>query len=605
MNEILREKLKTLPDSPGCYLMKQEGQIIYVGKAKSLKNRVRSYFSGALQSPKTRALVQKIDDFETIICASELEAFLLENNLIKRNQPYYNILLKDDKRYPYLRIDLNEPFPRLTIARRVKKDGAKYFGPYLGASSIRQIFDLLRRLYPIRNCRHRLPLKNPIRPCVQHQIGRCGAPCANLISQDEYGKVIADLIAFLKGDTRRAMEDLQEKMQAASAALQFEKAKEYYDTMQDIRGLFEKQAVESAAMDDMDIVHVYFDDIDAMASILLVRKGKLIASRLYLLEKEGQSEEKEVLEALLSAYYAENEPPREIVCKEFEGREALFESLSALHEKKIYHSEGLRGKKRQLLSIAKKNAIDALRQRSLKKQVKYQREALAMQELMRLLGFDESLRRMEAFDISNTQGALSVASMTVMIDGALAKKEYRHFKIQTVEGANDFLSIKEVVSRRLRRALEEDEKRRWPMPDVIMIDGGKQQLRFAMEAMQELGLSLPIFSLAERLEEIFLPGREESILLDRKSNALHLIVRLRDEAHRFAISHHRSLRSKTMAKSSLEEIPLIGSQRRRNLLLAFGSIKQMQDKSVEDFMAVKGMTKQAAENVYDALHARK
>lgn len=602
MNQVLEEKLKSLPDSPGCYLMKENGQIIYVGKAKNLKNRVKSYFQSRDHSPKTQALVSKIDDFDIILCPSELDAFLLENNLIKKHQPHYNILLKDDKSYPYLRMDFNEPFPKISIARKPKKDGAKYFGPYIGAGSIRQVLELLQRLYPIRNCKLKLPAKKALRPCLQYQLGACPAPCARLISEEDYKKIALELQSFLNGNTKEAKRLLNEKMNKASSELNFEKAKEYYDSLKSLDRLFGSATVESINGENLDVFAIHFDEADACISLLMVRDGKLIATRNFILENESKEDEDSLLEEALISYYRDNTPAKEIVIKPFENREALLGYLSSVYKFKVYALDGTRGRKRELLLTAKKNAMDTLRRRSEKKEIRHQREEIAMQELMRALGFKEDLKRMEAFDISNTQGTLSVASMTVMIGGKIAPKEYRHFRIKTVEGANDFASMKEVLTRRLLRSVSPSEGSPWPLPDVILIDGGKQQLRFALEAMEEVSVSIPIFSLAERLEEVFLPGREDSILLDRRSNAQRLIVQLRDEAHRFAISYHRGLRNKAMTKSSLETIEGIGPQRRRQLLLKFGSIKRLQTKSLDEILSVKGMNKKSAENLYEWLH---
>lgn len=602
MNQVLKEKLKSLPDSPGCYLMKENGQIIYVGKAKNLKNRVRSYFQSREQSPKTMALVSRIEDFDIILCQSELDAFLLENNLIKKHQPHYNILLKDDKSYPYLRMNLNESFPRISIARKPKKDGAKYFGPYIGAGSVKQVLELLQRLYPIRNCKLSLPLKAPCRPCLQYQLGACPAPCARLIDEEGYKKIALELQDFLNGNTSKAKALLKEKIDRASSELNFERAKEYYDSLKSLDRLFGSSSVESANGESLDVFAIHFDDADACISLLNVREGKLIATRNFILENESKEDEDSLIEEALLSYYRDNIPAKEIVVKPFENRDGFMEYLSSLYKFRVYFSDGARGRKRELFLTARKNAMDALRRRAEKNDIRAQREEIAMQELMKALGFSEDLKRMEAFDISNTQGTLSVASMTVMLSGKIAPKEYRHFRIKTVEGANDFASMKEVLTRRLQRSIKIGDEKPWPLPDVILIDGGKQQLRFALEAMHELKLSIPIFSLAERFEEVFLPNREESILLDRRSNALRLIVRLRDEAHRFAISYHRGLRNKTMTKSSLESIEGIGPARRRQLLLKFGSIKNLQGKSLEEISSVKGMNKKSAEKLYEWLH---
>ncbi len=603
MNDTLALKIKNLPDSPGCYLMKEQGQIIYVGKAVNLKNRVRSYFQKTEHTPKVEAMVSRVDDFDIVLARTNLEALLLECNLIKLHRPFYNILLKDDKAYPYIRIDLNDPFPRVTLARRVQKDGTKYFGPYIGASAVRDVLELLKKTFPLRTCSHALPLKNPMRPCMNYEIGRCLAPCAGKCTQEEYAKQIEQVITFLSGHYQTVLNDLKRQMNAASAALEFEKAAILRDRITDVEGLMQRQQVNETNGVERDIIALCQDGLDAMAQVLFIRRGKMVGAESYPLKGAGTDDPAEVLGEFLLQYYDERKPAREVLCA------ALPNDLEELNEYLREKRQGAcdllvpqRGDKRALVLLCEKNARDALQKRNQNEQIKRERTIGACEELGRVVGMDKVPHRIEGYDISNTQGILSVASMVVFIDGEPAKQEYRHYRIKTVEGANDFASMNEVLGRRFRRAMSDDPKEKWVMPDLVLIDGGPEQLRFAREAMLQTGADVPMFGLAKRLEEIFLPNQEQSILLDRKSPALHLIQRIRDEAHRFAITHHTGLRGKATVHSQLDDIPGIGTTRRRALLQAFKSIKAIKEADVDALCAVSGMTRPAAESVYAWAH---
>ncbi len=602
MNDTIRLKLGLLPDSPGCYLMKQEGRIIYVGKAVNLKNRVHSYFRQTAHTPKVAAMVSHIDDFDIVLCNTNLEALLLESNLIKLHKPYYNILLKDDKRYPYIRIDLNEPFPRLSIARQPQDDGAKYFGPYIGANAIRQVMDLLRRAFPLRTCKLKLPLARPIRPCINYDIGQCLGPCAGLCTQEEYRAVVEKVLAFLRGRYQPVIEQLEEDMRRAARALQFERAAELRDCIRDVRGLMEQQNVQRPDAVQQDIIALCQDGLDAMAQVMYIRGGKMLGADAFSLPREGKEDPEEVLSAFLLQFYADRMPAREVIVEAAGDIEEMEQWLRARREGPVTLTVPQRGDKRALVLTAKKNAQDALSRRNANRKVKEERTTGAVKELAEALGLDFVPRRIEGFDISNTQGQLSVASMVVFIDGEPAKKEYRHFRIRTVEGANDFASMNEVLKRRFLRTQREKEEERWPLPDLVLVDGGMEQLKFARAAMLETGIEVPMFGLAKRLEEIYLPGREEPVRLDPRSPALHLIQRVRDESHRFAITHHRNLRAKSGVHSRLEDIPGIGPGRRRALLAHFRTMKAIGEASEEELRQVKGLSAPAAHSVYLALH---
>lgn len=604
MNDAIRLKLSLLPDSPGCYLMKQEGRIIYVGKAVNLKNRVHSYFRQTAHTPKVAAMVSHIDDFDIVLCNSNLEALLLESNLIKLHKPYYNILLKDDKRYPYIRIDLNEPYPRLSIARQPQDDGAKYFGPYIGANAIRQVMDLLRRAFPLRTCKLKLPLARPIRPCINYDIGQCLGPCANRCTQEEYREVVERVLGFLRGRYQPVIDQLERDMQRAARNLQFERAGELRDCICDVRGLMEQQNVQRADAVQQDIIALAQDGLDAMAQVMYIRGGKMLGADAFSLPREGKEDPEEVLSAFLLQFYSERIPAREVIVEAASGLEETELWLRERREAPVTLSVPRRGDKRALVLTAKKNAEDALARRNANMKIKEERTTGAVKELAQALGLDFVPRRIEGFDISNTQGTLSVASMVVFLDGEPAKKEYRHFRIKTVEGANDFASMNEVLKRRFLRTQREEEGERWPLPDLVLVDGGMEQLRFARAAMLETGIEVPMFGLAKRLEEIYLPDREEPIRLDQRSPALHLIQRVRDESHRFAITHHRNLRAKSGVHSRLEDIPGIGPGRRRALLAHFRTMKAIGEASEEELQKVRGLSASAARSVYQALHAQ-
>ncbi len=602
LSDSLKVKLDLLPSSPGCYLMKQKGEIIYVGKAVNLKNRVRSYFTQQEHTPKVAAMMQHVDDVDIMLCATNLEALMLECNLIKRHKPYYNILLKDDKHYPYLRLSRQEVFPRLTITRKAVNDGAQYFGPYIGANALRQVFQLLRRIFPLRTCSLKLPLSRPVRPCVNYEIGQCLGPCANKCTREEYSLVVEDVISFLKGQYKPIVAQLKQQMLKASEQMQYEKAGELHNAIQDIMGLMEQQNVLNARGSEQDIISLWQDDLDAMVQVLFVRGGKMIGGDAFALTREGREDPENVLDGFMLQFYENQKPAREVLVSASGDMETMEAWLRDKRGGAVTLAIPQRGAKKELIRMAQKNARDALEKRNARAQIKKERTIGASQELAKALGLSFVPRRIEGFDISNTQGAQSVASMVVFIDGEAAKKEYRRFRIKTVEGANDFASMNEVVSRRFARARHEDESQRWPLPDLILIDGGPEQLKFAREAMLQEGFQVPMFGLAKKMEEIWLPNEDTPVVLSRRSAALHLIQRIRDESHRFAITHHRGLRDKHSLHSRLEDVPGIGPARRRALLAHFGSIKGITEASEEDLAKVKGMSAPAAKALYAALH---
>ena len=605
--EKLEEKIRMLPDSPGCYLMKDaSGEIIYVGKAVNLKNRVRSYFRDTAHTPKVAAMIAHIDDFDILLCETNLEALILECNLIKRHKPYYNILLKDDKHYPYLKVDMRQPFPRLELCRKMEKDGAKYFGPYIGANAVRQVIEAVRDVFPIRSCKQVLPPKSPKRPCMNYDIGRCLAPCAGKCTEETYREMVEGVLSFLGGDYDGVLKKLRKDMEEAAAALRFEKAAAIRDKIRDVQGLMERQIALWTDRSEQDLIALAQDGLDAMIQILYVRGGRMVGGDHFALPREGGEEPGEVIASFLTQYYEQaGLIPRNVLCQTLP--EGAAEQLELwLREKKgsaVTVATPQRGEKHELVLLAEKNARDALMKRNARRTIHEERTVEAAKNLGKILGMDRYPRRIEGYDISNTQGVQSVAAMVVFIDGEPAKKEYRHFRIKTVEGANDFASLYETLSRRYAHAAREAEEgteqgKFTDLPDLILIDGGPQQLRFARQAILDLGIEPPaMFGLAERLEEIWLPDAEEPILLDHRTPELQLVQRVRNEAHRFGIIHHRALRGKASIHSQLEDIPGVGPARRKALLKAFGSLKAIKAVDLETLAGVPGMNRAAAEAV--------
>ena len=605
--EKLEEKIRMLPDSPGCYLMKDaSGEIIYVGKAVNLKNRVRSYFRDTAHTPKVAAMIAHIDDFDVLLCETNLEALILECNLIKLHKPYYNILLKDDKHYPYLKVDMRQPFPRLELCRKMEKDGAKYFGPYIGANAVRQVIEAVRDVFPIRSCKQVLPPKNPKRPCMNYDIGRCLAPCAGKCTEETYREMMEGVLSFLGGDYDSVLKKLKKDMEEAAAALRFEKAAAIRDKIRDVQGLMERQIALRTDRSEQDLIALAQDGLDAMIQILYVRGGRMVGGDHFALPREGGEEPGEVIASFLTQYYEQaGLIPRNVLCQTLP--EGAAEQLEFwLREKKgsaVTVATPQRGEKHELVLLAEKNARDALMKRNARRTIHEERTVEAAKNLGKILGMDKYPRRIEGYDISNTQGVQSVAAMVVFIDGEPARKEYRHFRIRTVEGANDFASLYETLSRRYAHAAREKEEgaaegKFTDLPELILIDGGPQQLRFARQAILDLGMEPPaMFGLAERLEEIWLPDAEEPILLDHRTPELQLVQRVRNEAHRFGIIHHRTLRGKASIHSQLEDIPGVGSARRKALLKAFGSLKAIRAADTETLAAVPGMNRAAAEAV--------
>ena len=601
MNEVLRNKISQLPETSGVYLMKNKaGEIIYVGKARVLKNRVGQYFHNTQKYVKVAAMVAQIEDLEYIICDSEMEALVLEANLIRRHRPYYNILLKDDKHFPYVRVDFKEDFPRFEVVRAVKPDGAKYFGPYIAAHVIRDVLDNIYKTYPLRTCKKDIQkaLARHERPCLNYAMGRCYAPCAGRISRAEYHAQVQEVADMLGGGQATLRREMKQKMLDASEKRQYEQAAKYRDKLRLIERIAEKQKAGFPNLSDKDVFGAAKGALVSVVQAFLVRDGELSVAQKYWLS-EGETES-EILSAFLLQYYESSSsvPKMIYVSDEIDDHELIEQWLSDKKGSKVRVIVPARGDHKKLADMAKKNAQDAIKLKETEKK----KRVLAMENLKQALQLPVLPSRMECYDISNTQGTDSVASMVVFEEGAPAKKQYRKFKIKTVQGANDFASMSEVLERRLLRALKSTDGFD-KLPDLIIVDGGKGQLSAAMDVLYSLGLEeLPICGLAKREEEIFLPHRPDPVLLPKNSLELRLMTRIRDEAHRFAITYHRNLREARQSKSVLDSIPGVGEKRKRQLLRAYKSVDAIRRATPEELHEKSGIPKPLAKTVYEYLH---
>lgn len=598
------ERLADFPEKPGVYIMKDKrNRIIYVGKAVSLKNRVRSYFQSHKNLPvKVASMVSRIEDIEYIVTDSEVEALILECNLIKFHKPRYNILLRDDKQYPYIRITLNERFPRIEVVRTVKKDGARYFGPYANAGAMREAIDVINKIFPIRSCKKDLS-EVPIdeRPCLNYHIKRCLAPCQGFVKDEEYNEMINNIIMFLEGKRETLVKQLKDRMQEAAEKLDFERAAVLRNQISALEKVLEKQKVVSTDMIDQDIIAMARGSGIVCIQVFFIREGKLISREPFILNNTDDIERQEILTSFVKQFYnnAHFIPKEIIIDEDIDDRDTIEEWLSRKKGQNVYVLIPKRGEKKKLAQMVAENARAYLEQVESREERERIRNLQALEELKKFLNLKELPQRIEAFDISNTQGTESVASMVVFEDAQPKKEDYRKFKIKTVEGPNDFESMKEVISRRFKRALSGDRKFQ-KLPDLLLIDGGKGQLKYAREALKELGLShILTIALAEEYEHIFVEGRDDPIVLPENSEALFLVQRVRDEAHRFALSFHRSLRSKRNLRSVLDDIPGIGKARRLALLKTLGGLEGIKRATLEELAAVPGMNRKAAQAVHE------
>lgn len=579
LSSDLQSKLAHLPESPGCYLFKNEHQdIIYIGKAAVLADRVRSYFQkSADHSPKTSLLVDQVADLETIVTRSELEALILESNLVKRHKPRFNVVLRDDKQYPYVRLPIKDDFPRLSIVRRVQKDGALYYGPYTPANALRETLKVIKHVFPLATCT--IDINGTAdRACIEFEIKRCMAPCTGNQTKAEYHQIVKQVRQFLEGRDHELLDDLRTRMEAAADREEFEEAARLRDRLFKIERMLEKQRITQTSAVDQDVIGLSRQGAAVDLQILFVRGGLLIGRKDFFWPESADASDEELVRSAIEQFYnKDGQPPRELLIPtDLEDTTLIQQWLSEKRGESVRVCSPERGTKHQLVLLAEENAAAAvanhLRDEELDRQ--------AGEELKRMLRLDQAPRRIEGFDISNTMGNQSVASMVVWEDGQMKKMDYRRFKIQTVVGANDFASMKEVVTRRYGR--EEN----LPQPDLILIDGGLGQLAAALEGLKAVGQqSLPILGLAkargEKEERVFLAGRKNPIALKPQSPSTHLLQRIRDEAHRFAITFHRKLRSKVLISSKLDHVIGIGEIRRDRLLERFGSLEQLASASDE------------------------
>ena len=606
----LQTKLENLPTSPGVYLMKNDqGEIIYVGKAINLRNRVRSYFRELKpDQAKTKALVKHIADLEYIIADNELEALVLECNLIKKYRPKYNINLKDDKTYPFLKIT-NEDYPQVLVTRRVLKDGARYYGPYPSVNELRNSLELIRKIFPFRSCKQKVFTND--RPCLNAHIQMCYAPCIGRISKEEYNEMIEQVALFFEGKQDGLVKQLQKEMEAAAENLEFEQAARLRDQLQAVEQIMTQQKAVLGGEDDQDIIAMARGINQCCVQIFFVRGGKIIGRENYFLRGTDDSSRGEVIASFMKQFYLTSQfIPRNILLEtELEEQAVLEQWLTEKRESRVYLKVPKRGQAKELVDLVGRNASEALARQEQEETHQEQRTTGALEKLQDALGLDVLPRRMECYDISNTQGAESVASMVVFVDGKPKKDQYRRFKIKTVEGANDYASLREVLMRRFKHGLteqaegEDNQGKFSTFPDVIMMDGGRGQVNVALEVLKELQLDIPVCGMVKdnrhRTRGLYYNNVE--IPMDDHGEPFLLITRMQDEAHRFAITYHRSLRGKRNLASVLDDIPGVGEKRKKNLLKHFGSFTKIREASVEELQEVEGINRTVAEEIYTYL----
>jgi len=599
----LKEQLKTLSDRPGVYIFKDKlGKIIYVGKASSLRIRVRSYFSSSARlSSKLERLVDSINDLEAIVTNSEYEALILENNLIKKYRPDYNVLLKDDKTFPYLKIDLKNDWPTVRITRRFHKDGDRYFGPFISAYSLRQTMKLIRKIFPFRSC-NRIITGKDARPCIEYHIKSCLGPCIGAVSREEYNDIIKQVILFLEGKQEQLIQALRNRMEEASQQLQYEKAALLRDQIQAIENVVENQRIAVTVRGDEDAIALAQTKDLAYVEIFFIRNNKLIGRDYALLNGIRDEEPGQIMTSFVKQYYSSTSaiPPLILLQFPIDESDVISRWLSHQTGASVKLRVPQRGIKKQLINIVEENARQGLALYQAK-QSKLIESALVLEELKDRLGLRRMPLRIEGYDISNIRGNQAVGSMAVFSKGLSKRADYRRFRIKTVSGIDDYAMIQEILRRRFKRSIAADDK--WSAtPDLVLIDGGKGHLNAAVETLEELGLgSIPATSLAKENEDVFVPGRSQPLNIPRTSAALHLLQRVRDEAHRFAIGYHHKLRQKESIVSALDSVPGIGPKRKKDLLKKFGSVRSIREASIGELSQVPGITSSLAEKVKEYL----
>lgn len=611
----IAEELKKLPQKPGVYLMKDaDGHVIYVGKAINLKNRVRQYFqSSRNQTAKTQSMVPHIREFEYIVTDSEMEALLLECNLIKKYHPYYNILLKDDKTYPYIKVTIQEDYPRIFLTRRMDKDKAKYYGPFTDVLAAKETVETLHKLFPIRKCKKVFPRDiGRERPCLNHHIGQCMAPCSGNVPKETYQVYIKDAMDFLEGKHDAILKKMEQEMMQAAESMEFEKAAALRDKIRAIRSVAEKQKISNTGLGDVDVIAFVRAFTECLVQVFFIRGGKMTGRENFTLTALEEQSRAEILTAFVKQFYSGTAYiPKEIILQEalLEEENALIAAyLSERRGSKVVLTVPVKGEKQKLVELAHKNAMLIFEQFGEKMRREEQRTKGAMEEVRAALGLEGSLRRVEAYDISNTQGFESVGSMVVFEDGRAKNSDYRKFKIKTVIGANDYASMKEVITRRLNHALRERAEGKATsftrLPDLILMDGGKTQVHAAEEVLLSFGMEIPVCGMVkdDKHRTRGLLFQEKEIKLSLTSEGFKLVTRIQDEVHRFAITYHRKLRDERNLHSVLDDIKGIGTVRRKALMRHFGSIERIAAAEVADLLEAEGMTIPAAEAVYLFFH---
>ena len=595
----IQEQLKKLPGEPGVYLMKDENdKIIYVGKAISLKNRVRQYFqSSKNHSSKVKSMVKNIKSFEYIITDSELEALILECNLIKKYRPKYNVLLRDDKTYPYIKVTVNEDYPRVLKVRRVLKDKAKYFGPYTNVEAVNDTLDVIRNIYPIRTCNIDIDraIKNKMRPCLNYHIKRCIGPCTGHVSKVEYNKMIEEILLFLSGKEEKLIEILKEKMNKCSMEFNFEEAAIYRDKILNLQEMMQKQKIDVSTDNvNQDIIAMAYNDEEACVQSFFIRHGKVVGREHFILEGTKDSSKEAILSSFVKQFYMKAEYiPKEIIIEsEIEDQGVLEEWLSNIKGQKVFIRIPQKGDKKSLIAMVKKNAIEYLEKFSSLNKRKYEKSEGALIELAEVIGLEKAPRRIESYDISNIQGVDSIGAMVVFTNGLKDKKEYRRYKIKTVEGPNDYDSMAEILERRLQKG---------DFPDLILLDGGKGQVSAVQKVFDKYNIDIPLWGMYKddrhRTKGLICATKE--IELDRTSNLYRFVASIQEEVHNYAISYHRSLRNKSLTKSTLDDISGVGEKRKKALLSHFKNIEEIKNASIEELSEIDGLNKRVAQNIYD------
>ncbi|MGI6131709.1 MAG: excinuclease ABC subunit UvrC [Bacillota bacterium] len=609
----LDDTLAGLPTSPGVYLMRDDtGQVIYVGKAINLRNRVRSYFQSSRgHSPKVQRMVERIADIDYLVTGSELEALILECNLIKKHRPHYNVRLRDDKTYPFIRVTVNEPYPRIFMTRTVVRDGSRYFGPYTDVPAVRETLRMLKTLFPLRQCSRKFDPETPARrPCLNFHIRRCLGPCAGQVEPRLYREMVDEVVLFLEGRQVDLIESLRRRMEAAADGLDFEQAARLRDQMRAVEKVVEKQRIVSDTGVDQDVIAFATDPWGACVRVMFVRDGKIVGSEHFMLGGADGADDAEMLSAFIKEYYSEDSVvPRELLLQAaIDDADILEKWLAGRRGGAVSIKTPQRGARRRLVELAAENAREYLARARAAEQSEMRTRMDGLAELAAYLKLDAPPARIECYDISNLQGTDAVGSMVVFEEGRPAKSQYRRYRIRRVEGQDDFAMMGEVIERRLARATGENPDPKFArLPDLIVIDGGKGQLNSAgavVDAMaQSAGLPrIPVVSLAERNEEVFVRGESAPLILPRESKSLRLVQHMRDEAHRFAVAYHRSLRGKKGITSELAEVPGIGKKRLVALMRKFGSLGALAEASEDEIVSVKGMTAPAARAVWEHLH---